>query len=257
MTVRALLAPGQTNGNSVLYSRENLFTNNAAPVPEGTPKPETIITFEPVSAPVRTIAHWVRISKQVADDAPALISTVNNSLIYGLSYVEETQLLYGDGTGENIHGMVPQAEPYAPEFDPMFINPADEIALAILQSEIAELPATGIILNPVDFRKMMLTKDGQGRYIGSGPFMAGPAMLWGLPVVATNSMLEGHFLTGAFGIAAQIFDRMEATVVISSEDANNFTSNLLTVLAEERLAMTVRRPQALVYGQFTAPPPAT
>ena len=76
--------------------------------------------------------------------------------------------------------------------------------------------------------------------------------LWGLPVVATQSMASGKFLAGAFQLGAQIFDRMDAMVEISTEDDQNFRKNLVTVLAEERLALAVYRPEAFVKGDFAA-----
>ncbi|WP_240386491.1 phage major capsid protein [Asaia bogorensis] len=64
------------------------------------------------------------------------------------------------------------------------------------------------------------------------------------------SMKAGNFLTGAFAYAAQIFDREDATVTISTEDRDNFVKNMVTILAEERMALAVYRPQALIKGTF-------
>jgi HK97 family phage major capsid protein len=79
--------------------------------------------------------------------------------------------------------------------------------------------------------------------------MSGP-QLWGRPVVATQSMTEDDFLVGAFRAAATIYDRMDPEVVASSEDRDNFIKNMITVRAEERLALAVKRPAALVLGDF-------
>ena len=76
--------------------------------------------------------------------------------------------------------------------------------------------------------------------------------MWGLPVAEADAMPAGSFLTGAFGLAAQIFDRMEADVMISTEDQDNFVRNMVTILGEERLALVVRRPAALIYGTLVA-----
>lgn len=98
--------------------------------------------------------------------------------------------------------------------------------------------------------KILLEKDSTGQYIGAGPFTANANTIWSLPVVPTNAMTAGTFLVGAFGIAVQIFDRTEANVQISTEDDQNFRKNLATMLCEERLALVVRRPQALIYGSY-------
>jgi HK97 family phage major capsid protein len=69
-----------------------------------------------------------------------------------------------------------------------------------------------------------------------------------LPVAESLAMAAGDFMTGAFRYAAQIFDREDATVLISTEDRDNFVKNMLTILCEERLALAVYRPQALIKG---------
>src|SRR3546814_6282577 len=76
--------------------------------------------------------------------------------------------------------------------------------------------------------------------------------LWGRPVVETQAMTAGNFLTGAFRLSAQIFDRQDARVEVSTEDSDNFRKNLVTILAEERLALAVYRPEAFIRGGFAA-----
>ncbi|ELR5846176.1 phage major capsid protein, partial [Salmonella enterica] len=68
----------------------------------------------------------------------------------------------------------------------------------------------------------------------------------------TQAMTQNNFLTGAFSMAAQIFDRMEIEVLLSTENEDDFVKNMVTIRAEERLAMTVYRPEAFVTGQVTA-----
>lgn len=250
MTVRDLLTPGRTSQNSIQYVRETGFTNNADVVSETTTKPESSITFELVTRSVSTIAHWILASKQILDDAPMLQSHIDGRLRYGLAYKEEQQLLNGDGTSVNLYGIVPQAADYSAPFTPQDGTMIDTVRLALLQSELAEFPATGIVLNPIDWTRIELTKDNEGRYIFAQPqSLAGPT-LWSRPVVATQAMDEDEFLTGAFRLGAQVFDREDANVEVSTEDSDNFRKNLVTIRAEERLVLAVYRPEAFVYGDF-------
>ena len=252
MTIRDLILPGQTSSNNVEYVKETGYTNNAAPVAETTAKPYSDITFDMASAPVRTVAHLFKASRQILDDAPALRSYIDGRARYGLRFVEENQLLNGSGTGQNIAGLVPQATAFAPAFTPEAVTGIDRLRLAILQVVLAEYPATAFVLNPIDWAKIELTKDAGENYIIGNPQGSLTPTLWNLPVVSTQAMAAGQFLTGAFSYAAQIFDRMDIEVLLSSENVDDFEKNMFTIRAEERLALAVYRPEAFVTGAVAA-----
>lgn len=254
LTIRDLVAPGTTESNSVEYVRETGFVNNAAPVSEGTQKPYSDLTFELENAPVRTIAHLFKASRQILDDASALQSYIDARARYGLMLVEEGQLLYGNGTGANLHGIIPQAQAYAPPSGVVVTaeQRIDRIRLAILQAQLAEFPASGIVLNPIDWSLIELTKDAENRYIIGSPQNGTTPTLWRLPVVETQAITQDEFLTGAFSLGAQIFDRMDIEVLVSTENDKDFENNMVTIRAEERLAFAVYRPEAFVTGSLTA-----
>ncbi|WP_245504084.1 phage major capsid protein [Lichenihabitans psoromatis] len=254
LVVRDLLMPGRTASGSIEYVRENVLSLNAATVAENpsAAKPQSDITYLMQNTPVRTVAHFIMASKQILDDAPQLQSQIDGRLRYGLSYVEDLQLLAGDGTGTNLLGLLPQASAYAAPAGVTVTGETkiDRLRLAMLQAVLALYPATGHVLHPTDWASIELTKDSQGRYIWANPAgLIGPTM-WGLPVVESLAMTQNHFLTGAFKMAAQIFDREDANVLISTEDTDNFRKNMVTILAEERLALAVYRPAALITGTF-------
>ena len=233
------------------------FTNNAKAVAENTTKPYSDIAFAEKITPVRTVAHLFKAAKQILDDMPQLQSTIDAELRYGLKYVEEQEILFGDGTGAHLDGIVPQASAFAAAFAVAQQNGIDDLRLAMLQAQLARFPASGHVLHFIDWAKIELTKDSLGRYILANPAaLAGPT-LWGLPVVATEAAaFQGKFLTGAFNAGAQIFDREDANVVISTENADDFEKNMISIRCEERLALAVKRPEAFIYGSFTAPAPS-
>ncbi|UXS01641.1 phage major capsid protein [Agrobacterium tumefaciens] len=248
LTIRDLVLPGQTSSSSIEYVKETGYTNNAAPVAETTAKPYSDLTFDMTSAPVRTIAHLFKASRQILDDAPALRSYIDGRARYGLRFAEENQLLNGSGTGQNIHGLVPQATAFNPAFTAADETGIDRLRLAVLQVVLAEYPATAFVLNPIDWAKIELTKDAGGNYIIGNPQGSLTPTLWNLPVVSTQAMAAGEFLTGAFSFAAQIFDRMDIEVLLSSENVDDFEKNMFTIRAEERLAFAVYRPESFVTG---------
>lgn len=252
LTVRQLLAQGRITSNSLEYVRENVFTNSAAPVAEGTLKPESNLTFTKETANVKTIAHWIQASRQIMDDAPLLQSYVNNRLMYGLALAEEAQLLNGDGTGDNLIGLNTVATDYDATLTAAGDTRADVIAHAVYQVTESEFDASGIVLHPRDWHNIALLKDANGNYIFGGPAAFAANVMWGLPVVATRAQAQGTFTVGGFDMASQVFDRMDASVEISREDRDNFVKNMLTILCEERLALAHYRPTAIITGTFTA-----
>lgn len=250
MTVRDLITPGRMDGNSLEYVKETGFTNNAAPVAETAKKPESTMKFDLVSTTAKVIAHYVKASRQILGDASQLASYIDGRLRYGLAFKEEQQLLNGDGTGQNLLGIIPQATAYAAPFALTGATILDQVRLAMLQAQLAEYPASGIVMNPIDWARIETLKDTTGRYIIGNPQGTLGASLWNLPVVTTQAIEEDKFLTGAFRLGAQVFDRWQARVEVATENEDDFVKNLVTILAEERLALAVYRPEAFIYGDF-------
>lgn len=254
MTIRDLLTPGRTTSNAIQYVKETGFTNSAATVSEtsGGAKPQSEIKFDIVTTAVTTVAHWVLATKQILDDVPQLQSYIDGRLRYGLEYVEEGQLLNGGGTGTDLNGIYTQATAYsAPVTLPAGVTKIDVLRLAMLQAVLAEYPSSGIVMHPTDWATIELVKDTTGRHIVGNPVNGGPSTLWRLPVVETPAMTVDKFLVGAFQLGAQIFDREDANVEISTEDSDNFRKNLVTIRAEERLALAVYRPEAFIKGDYS------
>ena len=255
LTIRDLIKWGRTVSNSIEYARELVFTNNAGTVGENPSggKPESNITFEPDSAPVVTVAHWIPASKQVLADVPMLQSYIDGRLRYGLKFKEEAQLLKGSGVGLNINGIYTQASAYVnPGVTVQAETRIDRLRLALLQVELAEYFADGIVISPLDWAAIELTKTDDNSYLFANPRTQNLPGLWGRNVVPTQSMDAGEFLVGTFGggLAVQGWDREDVSVQISLEDRDNFVKNMATILCEERLGLTVYRPQAFVKGDF-------
>lgn len=256
LVIRDLLMAGRTSSNAIEWVRETLFTNSAATVAENpsNPKPQSDLTFDLQNTPVRAIAHFVMASKQIMGDAPMLQSYIDGRLRYGLGFYEDNQLLNGNGTGTNLSGLMQNATDFAVPagFNVAKASYIDVLRVAMLQATLALYPATGHILNPTDWAAIETTKDSQGRYIWANPANLNGPVIWGLPVAESLAMAPGSFMTGAFKYAAQIFDREDANVLLSTEDRDNFVKNMITILCEERLALAVYRPQALIKGAFGA-----
>lgn len=250
LTVRDLLAQNRTSSNLVQYTKEESFTNAAAPqAGEGQNKPQSDITFSLQNAPVQTVGHWIAGSTQILDDAPSLQDYINSRLMYGLKLVEENQLLNGDGTGQNLSGLLTNAVPYSGSTGGTKI---DTIAGAIEQCGASGFQADGILLSLSDAWSIFTTKSTIGTYVLGDSVQNSPVpILWGLRIAVSQNLASGDFLVGAFKLGAAIWDRMDATIEVSREHSDFFIKNLVAILCEERLALTVFRPSAFVKGSFS------
>ena len=254
LRIRDLLMRGRTSQGSIQYPKETGFTNSAATHTEtgGTAKPQSEIKFDLVTASVTTIAHWVVATRQILDDAPMLQSYIDGRLRYGLAFEEEYQLLNGGGTGTDLNGIYTQATASTANLAVVSApTKIDVLRYAILQAALAEFPPDGMVLNPIDWAGIETTKDTAGAYIIGNPQDSAQPRLWGLPVVPTQAITLDKFLVGSFGMGAQIFDREDARVEVSTEDDQNFRKNLVTILAEQRLALAVYRTESFVKGDFS------
>jgi HK97 family phage major capsid protein len=257
--LRDLLYRGnRTTTNQVYFVREETFVNGASPqAGEGSLKAETTNTFTTTSLPVQTISHWLAMSRQVLDDAPALADFIKSKLLFGLRFREESQILSGDGTGNNLSGLLTSAAP----FNTSLLSPSagytklDILRRALEQVELAdEVPAGFFMLNPADWASIELTKSTLGEYIVGAPggSAASPA-LWGKPVIVSTAITANTFLAGS-SESAELVDRMDATVEASFEDRDNFVRNAITLLCEERTVLCTYRPNAFVSGSLTSSP---
>ena len=254
LTIRDILPASATNSNLIEFVRENVFTNNAGPQVGGSPeafenvtKPESAITFTLASEAVTTLAHFIPASKQVIEDSVSLQSFINGRLMYGLKLKEETQLLLGSGANGELNGIHTQATAYTVQ-SPQLTNEIDIIREMIKQAHVSEYMPDAVIMNPQDWYDIDVRKVGSSddRYVVGNPREMGAPRLWGLPVVVTNSLTSGQAIVGNFALGAEIKDRTQASVELSLEDSTNFQKNMVTIRAEERIALCVYRTEAFI-----------
>ncbi len=249
LTIRDLLSVGQTTSPSIEYVAQTGFTNNARFVSEGAQKPYSDLAYELRTTAVRTLAHLFKVSRQAWDDAAVLRSDIDNEGRYGLDVVEEAALLAGDGAGQNLYGLIPQSDTY--DRGVTGDSKLDTVLRAKTQVRLNFYEPNGLVIHPADYEEMMLTKAvDAGVYVFGDPRSGGEPTPWGMRVVVTTAIDEGDFLIGDFRRAATIYDRMGTEVLISSENADDFEKNMLTIRIEKRLALAVKRGNAMVSGSF-------
>jgi HK97 family phage major capsid protein len=168
---------------------------------------------------------------------------VDNELLYGLRLTEDDQILNGDGTGTNLTGITATSgiSTQALGSDTRI----DAIRKAITKIALAYYEATGMVVHPSDLEQIELEKDGDNRHMLVASIAVGmEARIWRLPVVETAAITEGTALIGSFGIGATLYDRMEGSIRISENHSDFFVRNAIAILAEERIALAVKRPES-------------
>ena len=259
LTVRDLLTARPTAMQVVDFVKVNAPMKIASPQVEASDKAENAVTFTSASEKVRTIATWIPATKQILADFGELAGYLNSTLPYYVNLEEELQLLSGDGSGENLHGLIPQASAFSTSLLSASAGwtKLDIIGRAIQQIEVAkEIPPSFVVLNPKDWWDIRLTKDQYGRYILGDPQipMTRP-QIFGLDLVSTTSISSGTFLAGSGNaVASEIRDRMEMQIEISTEHSDYFVKNLVAVRAEKRVALIVKRAASYITGTFTTSP---
>lgn len=251
LKIRDLLTVSKTNSDLIKYSRQVVRTHAGGMTAEGAAPSASEFGWTKAEAAVRKIVALTHGSDEALADSAQLMGLINSELRYELDLVEETQILSGNGTGENLNGLVTMATAFSAQAGLPNATHTDRLRLAILQVALSNYAADGLVLSPVDWAAIELTKDTTGRYIiGTAGSPAGQS-LWRLPVVDTISMTSGSWLAGAFKRAATLYDRQEVEVLISSEHGTNFVDGMKTIKGTKRLALADRRPASLVTGNFT------
>lgn len=254
-TLESLLNTLPTSSNAVDYVRENVFTNAAAETAEGAVKPESAVTTTLVTEPVATVAHWLKISRQLAGDNAALAAYVDLRMRYGVNLRVENQIVAGNGTAPNISGFTKSGNFTAHGYTAASLTAAglannrfDLIGKVLGDSMGSDYPADAIVVNPADWWTMRLAKDSQGRYLLGDPGMDIPPSLFGVPVVASNAVTATNVLIASLRLAGTFYNREGVVIDMSESDGDNFVRNLITIRAERRCMLAVERPAAVRYG---------
>ena len=226
-------------------------TIGATGVAEAEKIPESKFTPTLAKANVVNVAHYTKITKQLADDAPALAAYINTKMLYGLQNKVEDQIVNGNGTAPQLKGLLA---------DGSYTNASTQLAgaknlfdlLLLLQglAETAAYEPEALVLNPMTWAQLAMEKDSQGRYLLGGPGLAANKSVWGIPVVTSSAVPAGKFIFGNFTQTVTIYDRQQVAVEMTGTNEDDFTHYLYTIRASRRLALAVEVPAGIFAGDF-------
>lgn len=261
LTLRDVIATGQTGATSVTYLREESHTQTAAEVAHGAAKPEEALEYTEQTATVRTIAGWMPVHNQQLEDMPQLRSLIEGRLRYSVRRREEYQILWGNGVSPNIEGLFTVAGT-TDIADNGRYNSSDHTLIDVVRMGITDVRVAGyqpnaVVVHPYDWEEMVLEKGTDNRYVWAVVTDANGTRVWGLRAVETVAAMartayandERRLLVGDFQMGVQLLDRMQLNVLIGLVD-DQFIKNMRTLLAEERIALPIYAPAA--FAHFTS-----
>jgi HK97 family phage major capsid protein len=250
--IRNYLPTGTTSSNRPTFPIELTITDGTAVTAEATQKGVSQFTLDNKTFPVMKIAAVLKISDEMLDDIPGLVTYIVNRFGAKLKVKEDYTLLYSVASATAFDGLTVAAQAYVDVLGDTAVNKWDVLMAAASQLQGDEYQATMHILNPADTLSMKTEKGSDGHYIGRAPWEKLPLTCDGVMIAETTAITAGTFLTGDFARGAQVYDRKAASVNFYDQDEDNAQKNLITVVIEERLTLVIYRPNAFVYGDFAS-----
>jgi len=243
-----------TNSNLVEWVEQQNIEGGADMTGEGLAKTQQDWEYVVSNSSVKKITSYVKITEEMLNDIDGMMGEINGNLLYQVDLKEESQLITGAGTGNNLNGIEKYAQALdnvglISTFDYGTANNWDVIAAAITQIRVegkGELRANRVYLNPIDlFLTIHNTKDTTKDYIN--PVTVVPnvtpgglpsVFIWGVPVVESDSITAGEFLVADMTrYNIRDLDGFQVSVGLENDD---FTKNLVTIRGEKRLATYVK-----------------
>lgn len=262
LTIRDLIMSGTTSGANLTFMQEiaaSLTDGADYQLTQGSAKGSSDFVFEQVTEPVATIAHYVKIARQIMDDVPALRSYIEGRMRFLLEQKLEDEILDGTGVGNRLNGINTQADAFDATLDTALglgatgAHILDVLGVAAYQVSLSHFQADGFVINPREGWKLRFLKDANERYLFADPGTGSPNLRpWGIPAVESFGQAVDTFTAGAWQAGAQLFTRENVTARLSTENEDDFIKNLVTLLVEMRAVLAVYRPSSFVTGTFTA-----
>jgi HK97 family phage major capsid protein len=253
--VEDLVSVGTITSNLDAWIEVTDGEGNPAPVAELAAIPAKDYDYVRRTAEVKKIGVHSKYSAEIAEDLPSLVSELRNYLVSDLRRVVDAQLLSGDGTGENLVGILENATDFAAGALAGSVaepNNFDVIEAAVTQVIVALHQPTHVVVHPTDRAKMRLAKGSDGHYVLPPFIMSDGSTVSGVRVVANTGITAGKFLVGDFRKSSVKYKR-SLSVEFSNSDQDDFVKDRFTVKATVRLVHRVKENdyEAYVYGDFS------
>lgn len=229
-----------------------LTATGPAVVSEGSAKPESNYSGSIETGTIKTLAHWTKMTEQMIADNGNIVAFINDDMQYQLNKVIDAQIVNGSGSGQ-LKGLSASGN-YTDYITGAGIDTGDTVIDLILKvktkMEAANIRNISLLLNPVDWCKVLCSKNVNKDYLIPGIVDIPQQRIWGVPVILSGSVTSGKFHMGNFYEGGKIFERQGVTVEMA-RSGDDFEKNLMTLRVERRMDFAVVQPKALAYGDFS------
>lgn len=229
------------------YIRETVRTMAAAPVASGGTKPTSVVSVEKVEDRARVIAHVGEpIDRFILLDAMLLAGYLEGAFRDGVMAALESQIVTGDGLGENLTGITNTSGIQAILFATSLIITARKMATALENVDLPDVEAFYLI-NPAQWEAIELaTASGSGEFLlENAPVRISERLLWSRPVVVSRACPTTHFFLVDRGSVA-VFERSNVQIDWAEQSSTLFETNQVKMRAEGRFGFGVMRPTGIV-----------
>jgi HK97 family phage major capsid protein len=246
-----IVSRGTAEGNIISWVSKANRDGSAAGTAEGALKNQIDFDLVVGSETIKKFTAFIKVSDEMVDDVPFMQSEINKELVNELLLLVESQVYEGDNTALQLNGILTQATAFVATTAPVAVdnaNVVDVLRTAAAQIKKANQSApTYHLLNCTDVLGIKLTKRSttDKAYIEALQEIGGRLMLDGVPILETNLVTVGTYLTGDFN-KATVFDKGAITVEVG-RDSDDFVKNLVTVRAEWRGANVIRTNQTSAF----------
>lgn len=255
LSIESLFGRLTVGGSAYQYVKYGYTTTDTATGPavvaEGAAKPEANYAGTIKTGTVKTIAAWTKLTEQMIADDANIVSFINADMQYQLNKVIDYQLVRGTGSGQ-LKGLN-QSGNYTDYITGSGFTTGDTVIDLVLkvsaQMRAANINNITLLLNPVDWVKVLTAKNVNKDYLIPGIVDIPTQRIWGIPVILSGSVEAGKFHMGDFFAGGKIIERSGIAVEMDREQ-DDFTKNLMTLRVERRLDFAVVQPKALAYGTF-------
>lgn len=239
---------GSNSHGSVKWYEQLAATNNASTT-AGDPRSvgtASNLTWVEKNISGKRIVDWLKIGMDSLKDVDFVLGEIQRLVERNMRLKENDQLLNGDGTGNNIKGIISYAKPLVTLgggniTNPNIVDMVGKIVTQIVNGQMGAANPNYCVVNRVDTDKLRFAKTTQGAYVFP-QFAMGTGMntMAGVPAVENPLVSANTLLAGDFSLATlYVWDDLVIEIAQIEDDKKTGMTTILAYTRENLRVQTV------------------